>query len=815
MNPLFVFRRLLILGAFLFLYVLAGKFGLALATIHESASAVWFCTGLAFTALLLLGYWVWPAVWIGAFIVNFTTKGTVLTSFGIASGNTLEAVLGVYLICRFVKSREVFDRTGNIFRYIFLAGMVSTAVSATLGVTSLSLAGFADWNRYGPIWVTWWLGNLVSNLLIPPFLVTWLTKPFPHIRFKKWMETVLWLAATFLISRIEFEGWLLNGENYPLGFLSIPVLIWAAFRFGLHGATFASLFMSTLALKGTLQGLGTFGLADDPNASVLLLQTFMATVAVASLVVATLLSERKDLEELKSEEKFRVVTETALDGIVCADQKGRIFYFNKAAEKMFGYAASEIFEKPITTLMPERFHEAHLKGFGRYLETGQGKLVGTTVELTGIRKDGKEFPLDLSLASWKVDQDVFFTAILRDISARKKAEQTLRESEERFRLIVEGVKDYAIFMLDPAGCITSWNQGAERIKGYQAQEAIGKHFSIFYPEEDRKRGKPEEELKIAVREGRVEEEGLRVRKGGSQFWAEAVLTSLWNEDGNLRGFAKITRDITERKKTAQALQEAYKDLERRVEERTLELKTANERLQKLDAVKTDFLLAASHELRTPLTAIIGYLKLMMGNKMGELNPVQRESMGHVQTAADRLHRLVNQMLNISRIESGQAPMEIEKADLRDLVKKEVWVFKAEADQKQITLDFVSEPGLPAIDCDTDKIREVTANLLSNALKYTPRQGKVLVAVQRKDDGVEVRVSDTGVGIKPEDQLKIFDPFYRTRESGLEGEASTGLGLALVRRIVEAHHGRVLVESEEGKGSVFAVFLPYRKKTPAP
>src|SRR2546426_9851722 len=260
------------------------------------------------------------------------------------------------------------------------------------------------------------------------------------------------------------------------------------------------------------------------------------------------LEARKQAEEAlrDSEERFRAVAETATDAIVSADKRGHITYFNQGAERIFGYAARDVVGKPLTLLMPERFHAAHRQGLARFLSTGEARVVGRTVELVGHRKDGTEFPLELSLASWKVRGDTFFTGILRDITERKRAEELLRASEERFHLMVKHVEDYAIFMLDAEGRVATWNAGAERIKGYRADEIIGRHFACFYVPYDVQAGKPEQLLKVAETQGRCEDEGWRVRKDGSQFWANVVITALRDQHGTLLGFTKVTRDITER-----------------------------------------------------------------------------------------------------------------------------------------------------------------------------------------------------------------------------------------------------------------------------
>jgi diguanylate cyclase (GGDEF)-like protein/PAS domain S-box-containing protein len=243
------------------------------------------------------------------------------------------------------------------------------------------------------------------------------------------------------------------------------------------------------------------------------------------------------------------------EAVIVADARTqRIVLWNPAATNIFGYSISEALKLNIEKLVPEPLKSQHRAGITRYAETGHGPYIDSLrlLELPALTKSGDEIYVELSLSPIGLAGATdggrrFVLAIVRDVTERKWAEEALRQNEERFRLLVEGVKDYAIFMLDPEGRVASWNEGAHRIKGYSQQEILGRHFSIFYPEEDRERGKPERALEIAREKGTYEEEGWRVRKDGSRFWASVLITALWDEGGGLRGFAKVTRDITERK----------------------------------------------------------------------------------------------------------------------------------------------------------------------------------------------------------------------------------------------------------------------------
>lgn len=290
-------KEYVLAASFAAAYFVVGKFFLKLAVVHPSASPVWPTTGLTLAAFLLLGYRIWPGILLGAFLVNVTTAGSVFTSVGIAMGNTLEGVAGCYLVSRFANGRKAFEKTHDVFAFTFLAALLSTTLSSTLGVTSLALGGYAQWAEYVPIWRTWWLGDAVGALLATPLLLIWIAKPRPE-----WKPLRL-LHAVLLLSLLSAMGWVVFGgrfhaefKNYPLEFLCIPFLIWMTFQFGRREAATAVAVLSGIAVWGTLHGYGPFA-GPSPNTSLLLLQMFMGVVAVMTLALGAEVSERKHAEE--------------------------------------------------------------------------------------------------------------------------------------------------------------------------------------------------------------------------------------------------------------------------------------------------------------------------------------------------------------------------------------------------------------------------------------------------------------------------------------------------------------------------------------
>jgi integral membrane sensor domain MASE1 len=278
-------------------YFIAGKLGLRLAFVNPSATAVWPPTGIALAALLILGYELWPGVLLGAFLVNITTAGSAATSAGIAVGNTLEALVGCYLVNRFAHGYKAFSRAQDIFKFAALAGLVSTSVSATLGVASVCLSGLATWSEFGSIWSTWWLGDAGGALVVAPLLVLWLRGPRLHWTGWQVIEATVLLIGILVVGQSVFGGFLgASAKGYPLEFLCIPFLIWAAFRFSPRETATAAFVIAAIAISGTLAGFGPF-VRGTQNESFVLLQVYVGISAVTGLALAALVSERREIEE--------------------------------------------------------------------------------------------------------------------------------------------------------------------------------------------------------------------------------------------------------------------------------------------------------------------------------------------------------------------------------------------------------------------------------------------------------------------------------------------------------------------------------------
>jgi len=409
---------------------------------------------------------------------------------------------------------------------------------------------------------------------------------------------------------------------------------------------------------------------------------------------------------------------------------------------------------------------------------------------------------------------------------------SLRESDERFRLLMENVVDYALILLDTQGRIVSWNAGAQRLKGYRPAEILGKHFSCFYPPEANERRWPEQVLTTAARQGRCEDEGWRVRKDGSKYWGNVVITALRDEAGQLRGFAKLTRDLSERKQAEDAIRRLNDDLEIRIRERTAELLESNRELSHKNQENETFVYSVSHDLRSPLVNLQGFSQelSMVGQELRALLDDERlapalrergleiidrdmaEATHFIQTAVKRLSNIIDALLRLSR--AGRVEYQWQHLDVHALVERVVESMHATVVQRGATVSIGS---LPAVRGDATAIEQLFANLIGNALQYLDATrpgmieiGSLLPTDNGTADGLQTFfVRDNGLGIPESGLKKVFQAFQRVHPEVAQGE---GMGLAIVRRIVERHRGKIWVESTVDEGSTFFVALPSTKAT---
>ncbi|MFO1488471.1 MAG: PAS domain S-box protein [Verrucomicrobiota bacterium] len=565
-------------------------FGLSLASINASASPVWPPSGIALIALLLFGHRLWPGIFIGAFAANILTQGTVLTSLGIATGNSLEALAGAWLINRFAGGRHAFEHASHIFSFLFFA-MVSTAISATVGVVSLVLGGFVAWPHYLPVWTTWWLGDLTGVTVVVPLLLIWQSAPAMRWNRRRAMEILAILGVVLLIGVLSFNDPLHPMLGRYMRFLLYPAALWAAYRFGQFGAINAVLVIAVVATWGTCHGTGPFVIPDG-NQSLLLLQAYLGTFTITNLVLGALVSERARTETVlrESNDRFHTLASHAPVGIFMAKASGDWIYANESWCSMAGLSPAQSFENGWA-------RRIHPDDRDRVLAAWSGAVRhkdASTAEFRLQQADGGALWVYWhAVQLWNTAGEVTgYIGTVTDITARKLAEadlelrvqertmewalanatlkgeivkhQAAALARDRLAALVENSHD-AILSKTLNGIITSWNRGAQRMFGYTAKEIIGQPITTLIPND--RHDELGEVLDRIQRDEVVEPfETIRRRKDGRLVYVSMSLSPVKDELNQILGASAIMRDITEQKRLEEEILQVSEREQRRIAE---------------------------------------------------------------------------------------------------------------------------------------------------------------------------------------------------------------------------------------------------------
>jgi PAS domain S-box-containing protein len=506
----------------------------------------------------------------------------------------------------------------------------------------------------------------------------------------------------------------------------------------------------------------------------------------------------------RSEERFKLLVESVREyAIFMLDPGGHVLTWNAGAERFKGYRAEDIIGQHFSRFYPS---EALARGLPEHELQVASRTGSFEDEGWRVRKDGSLFWANVVITAMRDAQGelVGFAKVTRDLTQRRAQEENTRRSEERFRLLIEGVAEYAIFMLDPNGRVSTWNSGAERIKGYTASEIIGQHFSIFYPEDARESGWPDHELQVAAEKGKFIDFGWRLRKDGTTFWASVTITALRDDTGQLLGYAKLTRDLTEAKRV-----EAMETANQQRDELLDAERNARMSAQRATRLKDEFLATLSHELRTPLSAILGWTQVLLRGESSKGPDEHKRAIEVIDRNARAQVKLIDDLLDLSRVMTGKLRLDLHQVSFASVVEAAVDSARPSADVKGIRLKAIlGSSSQDIVSADSARLQQVVWNLLTNAIKFTPKGGQVQVLLQRVNSHLELSVSDTGVGIPANYLPHVFDRFSQKDSSTTRTFGGLGLGLAICKQLVELHGGAIRAASQgEGRGATFSVQLP--------
>lgn len=485
------------------------------------------------------------------------------------------------------------------------------------------------------------------------------------------------------------------------------------------------------------------------------------------------------IRQKETDQVVKTVSESILEAVLIVNKQGKIIFSNKQMEKLTGLNHQQLLKINVDQLIPQRYRHQHQEHREQYAKLPQKRKMAESRNIFLLSQLGEEIPVEIALTPVEIKGETVTLCAVLDIRERLEAKRYKREQEEFIENAVNAIVDYAIIGLNHKGKITSWNSGAKKIKGYQKDEIIGKHISIFYPE-DTPEGFVDSLLETAKTKGHAENEGWRKKKDGSLFWAHVSLSALYDENKNIRGFIKITRDLTEKKQQEE------------------KLKKFNIELEKSNTELDDFAYIASHDLKQPLRGISNYASFLTEDYADKLDDEGKKQLQTLQDLAKRMENLIDTLLTFSRV--GRVDFAMTHCDISEVIENKLLLLDSFIKENNTTIKIKNK--MPTIVCDHAKIGEVFQNLITNAIKYNDNDQKEITIDYKAEKNKHIfSVKDNGIGIAKEYQDKIFKIFQRLHQKNEYG-GGTGAGMTIVKKIVERHGGSIWLESEINKGSTF-------------
>lgn len=748
---------LIFLGYFIF-----GKVGLQFASVNASSTAIWAPTGIAIASFLLFGKRIWPIIFLGAFFTNLTTAGTVATSIGIAIGNTIEGLLGAYLINNFAGGRSVFDNARGIYKFC-ISIFFCCAVAATWGVSSLLLGGFAQSANVETIWITWWLGDVSGAIIVTPLIIFWSRKSDFKWNSNRQLEGIFLFLCLIITAGSIFNGLFINTRQIlPLEFLCIPFLVWIALRFNQRASITALNILALLAILGTVRGYGSF-FQYGQNESLLLVQAFLDVITLTIITLAAVTAERRQVREL-----FQSTLDNMREGFQIIGFDWKYLYVNKASAIQGKRSKEDLLGKT----MMEMYPGIEKTEFFDYLRRCMFERRQHSMENEFSFPDGSKGWFGL-----KIEPVAEGSLILSvDITEQKDAQMTLAKEKAEAEALLNSIGD-GIIATDQEGKIIMVNKAVEEMLGWKEVELLGIHsFEKILMEDEEKNiiFEKDRPLTKALKTGKkIIVMHYLVRKNGTKFPVRVTATPILL-NGKIVGAIKVFHDITQEKE--------------------------------IDEMKTEFISMASHELRTPLSAIKGFISMINVGDYGKIDKKLERPLMLVASSTERLIKIVNEMLDVSRIDAGRVFLSVNDFRIQNVIYEVVDELQPIVTENKIKLNV--EKGISLnVHADREKVVQILNNLIGNAIKFTGK-GSLSINTRQKDNMVIILVKDTGAGIALSDKSKLFNKFEQLKSKKAGKIAGTGLGLYISREFARKMGGDLWIESTTlGKGSVFAFSLP--------